>query len=107
MGRHFIQLVKIAVRIGVAEAGTDGLINKEQVGELIPRALIIFQRVIVLESVWTNLHQSTVHGTASWSTIQPDNRALSVRDMPVLVMPEEEVAVGLRVDFNVSKCLRS
>jgi hypothetical protein len=106
MSRHFVQLMEVAVCIRVAEASPNGLINKKQIGELIPRTLVVFQRVVVLESVWANLHQGTVHGTASRPTIQPDHCALSVCNMSVLVMPEEEVAVGLRVDLDVSKRLQ-
>lgn len=69
MGRHFIQLVQVAIGVGITESSADRLINKEQVGELIPRTLVVFQCLFVLESVGANLHQRAIHRAASGPTI--------------------------------------
>jgi hypothetical protein len=49
-----------------------------------------------------NLHQCSILGRATWSSIKPDDSTLSVRNMPVLEMPEEDVAIVLGGDFNVT-----
>lgn len=56
LSRHFVQLVKITIGVDITEAGSHGLIDEQHVGEFIPRTFIIFQRMVVLESVRTNLH---------------------------------------------------
>jgi hypothetical protein len=102
VGRHFIQLVQVAIGVGITEPSADRLINKQQVGELIPRTLVVFQCLFVFESVGANLHQRTIHRAASGPTIQPNDGSLPIRNMLVLEVPEEEVAVARGVYFDVS-----
>lgn len=102
MRRHLIQLVDVAVRIHVAETGPHGLVDEKQVGELIPRARVVLQCVVIFESVGANLHQRTVHRAATGPTVQPNDSPLSVRDMSVLEMPEEKVAIALWIDLDVA-----
>lgn len=89
MGRHLVQLMDIAIRIHIAEARTNRLIDEQQVGEFVPRALIVFQCMVILEPIRTNLHQCTIHRTTSRTTVQPNDGPLSVCDMTVPVMPKE------------------
>jgi hypothetical protein len=58
--------------------------------------------LVILESVRSNLHQCAIHGAASGSSIQPNNSALTVRDVAVLEVPEEQVTVGLGADFDMT-----
>lgn len=102
MRRHFVQLVEIAVGIHVAETRPDGLVDEKQIGELIPRAWVVLQGVIVLESVRANLHQRSIHRATARPSIQPNDGALSVRDMPILIMPKEEVAIAYGVHLDVT-----
>jgi hypothetical protein len=95
--------MEIAIGVCVAEPGTDRVIDEEQVGKLIPPALVVLQRMVVLEPIRPNFHQCTIHGATSWATIQPNDSALPVRDVTILEMPEEQVAVGVGIDLDVSR----
>lgn len=94
--------MEIAIGVDIAESGTNRLVNEEQICKLIPAARVILERLVILESVRPNLHQRAIHRAASGSSIQPNNGPLAVRDVAVLEVPEEQVTVGLRVDFNVA-----
>jgi len=89
VGGHLIQFVEVAVGVRITKASADGLVDEKQVGEFIPRTLVVFQCLVVFESVGANLHQCTIHGATPGPTIQPNNGSLSVRNMLVLEMPEE------------------
>lgn len=93
--------MKIAVGVRIAESRTDRLVDEEQIGKLVPRAIVHLQRLIVLEAVWPNFHQRAVHRTAPGSTIQPEHGPLFIRNVTVLIMPEEQVTVRVRVDLDV------
>lgn len=101
MGRHLIQLVEVAVGIHIAEAGTRRLVDEEQVGEFIPRAGVVFQGMVVLESIWSDFHQRTIHRATSRSAIQPDHGPLSVGDVAVLKMPKEQVGISFGLNLDV------
>jgi hypothetical protein len=98
---HVVQFVEIRVRIDVAKAGADGVVDEQDVGELVPGALIVDQRLVVLQPVGANLHQGAVLGAATWSAIQPDDCPLLVRNVFVLEVPKEEVAVVFGGDLDV------
>lgn len=102
LSSHLIQLMEIAIGIHVTKASTDGIIDEQEIRELIPPARVVFQRVVILKTVGSNFHQRAVHRAASWATIQPDYGPLSVRDMAVLEVPEEQIAVRFGVDFDVT-----
>jgi hypothetical protein len=98
---HVVQLVDIGIRIDVAVTGADGIVDEQDVGELIPGALVVHQRLVVLQSVGANLHQGAVLGAASRPAIQPDDCPLLVRNVFVLEVPEEEVTVVFGGDLDV------
>ncbi len=99
---HLVELVQVAVRIDVAKPGPHGLIDEQQIGKLIPGSVVVAKRMVIFESIWTDLHQRPVHGTASRSTVQPDDRALTVGDVSILIVPEEEMTVmfGIHLDMT-------
>ena len=100
--RHLVQLVEITVGVDIAEAGANGVVHKHDVGELVPRTIVVFQRLVVLEPVGADFHQGAIHRAAPGTTIQPDDRPLFVRDVLVLEMPKEEVAVMCGCDFDMA-----
>ena len=59
--------------------------------------------MVVLESVGPNFHQCAIHRATSRASIQPNDGTLSVCDMTVLEMPEEQVAVDVRIDLDMSR----
>lgn len=99
--RHLIQLVYVGVGVDVAKAGADGVVDKQHVCKLVPSALVVGQRLIVLHSVGANFHEGAVLGAASRAAVQPDDCPLLVRNVLVLVVPKEEVAVVFGGDFDV------
>ena len=102
MIRHLVEFADVAVCVDVAETSSDRVINEKQVGEFVPRAVVVLQFATFPYSVGTDLHQSAIHTTASGAAIKPDDGSLSVGDVAVLVVPEEQVSVMLIVDLNVS-----
>jgi len=100
---HLIQLAKVAVGVDVAETGADGIVDKHDVGKLVPRAIIVDKRVLVFQSIGTNFHQGAVLGATTRATIQPDDGSLFVRNVFVLEVPEEEVTIAFGCDFNVTR----
>jgi hypothetical protein len=58
--------------------------------------------VVVLQSIWPDFHQGSVHGAASGPAVQPENGALSVCDVAVLEMPKEEVTVCFGIYFDMT-----
>jgi hypothetical protein len=87
--RHLVQLAHKGVGIDVAEAGADGVVDEQNVGKLVPSAIVVDQRLVVLQSVGANLHQGAVLGAASRPAVQPDDCPLLVRNVFVLEMPKE------------------
>lgn len=99
--RHGVELVNVAVRVDVAEARPNGIVDEENICKLVPRPRVLFQLSTLENSVRSNLHQGAIHRAATGSTIQPDDSSLPIADMSILIMPEEDVAVVFRSDFNV------
>lgn len=104
---HGGKLVDVAVGIDIAEPGSDWVVHKEQVREFVPRAIVQFESFWVLDSVGSNLHERTVLGTASWTTIDPDDGPLLIGNVLVLEVPEEEVSVALGCNFYVPVITRT
>lgn len=100
---HFIEFMDVGVGVDVAEPSSHRVVNEEQVGELVPGPIVQYQCVFVFEPVWPNFHQASIFRTTTWASVQPDNRALSVCNMLVLVVPEEQVSIVLRCDFDVAR----
>lgn len=99
---HLVQLAHVGVRVGVAEAGADGVVDEQDVGELVPGALVVHQGLVVLQPVGADLHQGAVLGAAAGPAVQPYHRALLIRDVFVLEVPKEEVAIVFGGDLDVS-----
>lgn len=92
----------IAIRVHIAEPRTNRLIDEQQVGELVPRALIVFQCMIILQPIGSHLHQRAIHRATTRTAVQPNNGPLSIRDMTVLIMPKEQITIVLGVHLDVS-----
>jgi hypothetical protein len=104
---HDIQLPHERVGIDVAIAGADGVVDKQDVGEFVPGAVVVLERLIVLYSIGANLHHGAIEGAASRAAIQPNHGPLLVRNVFVLEMPKEEVAVAFGGDFDVPGAVKS
>ena len=102
LDRHLVQIMNVRVRVHITEAGSDRVIDEKQVRKLIPATIVHGQCPIFLHSIRSNLHHRAVHATATRASIQPDNGSLAVRDVSVLVEPEEHVAVVFRCDLYMS-----
>ena len=89
VGRHIGQLVDVCVGVDITEASTDGVVDKQDIGELVPGTIVVYQSVLVLQPVGANFHQCAILGTATGTTVQPDDGSLFVGDMFVLEVPEE------------------
>jgi hypothetical protein len=100
--RGFLDLMNITVRINIAEASSHGLIDKEQIRKFRPRAVVVRQIAFWRDPVGTNLHHCAIHRTASRTSIEPQDCALLVCNVAVLVVPEEEVAVVFGRDLDMS-----
>jgi hypothetical protein len=100
--RHLIELVEIAIRVGVAESCADRLVHEEQVRKLVPRAVVVAQCLVILEPVGAHLHQGAVHRAAAGPAVEPYHQPLPVGDVPVVEEPEEEMAIMLVVDLDVT-----
>lgn len=46
--RHFIKLRYVAIGVDVAETGSDGVVDEQQVRKLMPRAVVVLEVVLVL-----------------------------------------------------------
>lgn len=79
----------VTIRINVAEASADGIVDEEQVRELMPAAVVVLQGIGILETVGAYLHHDAIFGTTTRSSIEPNNGALPVRDVLILEVPEE------------------
>ena len=101
--RHLVQIVQVCIRVHVAEPRAYRLVHEEYVGELVPRAVVVFQFPARAHAIWPNFHEGTIHGAAAGAAIEPDNGAGAVGEMTVVKEPEEEVAVCFGVDLNVSR----
>ena len=58
---------------------------------------------IILQPIRSNLHQSPIFRTAPGTAVQPQDCPLSIRNVPTLELPEEEVGIVFRIDFNVAR----
>lgn len=101
LGGHLVQLVEVGVGVDIAETRPDRLVDKQQVGELVPGTVVVRQGMVVLQAIRADLHQRAIHRAAPRASIQPDDGALAIGDMTVLEMPEEKVPVVLRIYLNV------
>jgi len=98
---HFCQFMIVAIRIDVTKPRTHWVVDEQQVGKFVPCTVIIFQMRVVLHPVRSYLHQSSIHRTASRSSIHPYDGTVAVCKMSVLKVPEEQVSIMLRDDFDV------
>jgi hypothetical protein len=62
---HIIQLAEVGVGIDVAVPGADGIVDKQDVGELVPCAIIVHKRLVVLQAIGADLHQGAIFRAAS------------------------------------------
>jgi hypothetical protein len=92
----------VIVRIDVAEPGANWVIDKKKVRKFVPGTVVKRQRVFVLDTIRAYLHQCTILGAAPGAAVEPDDGSLSVRDMLIFEMPEEEIAIVLRGDLDVT-----
>lgn len=99
---HGIELMDVAVGVDIAEASTNGVVDEEEVGELVPGPLVGHELAVFDNSIRADLHESAVLGTAAGAAIEPNDGSLPIGDVVVLEMPEEQVAVGLWCDFDVA-----
>lgn len=102
LSRHGVQLVEIVVGVDITVASANRVVDKEQIGEFVPSAIVEGQCLVTLDSVRTNLHQGAIFGAAARSTIQPYNGSLAVRNVVVLEVPEEQVAMNVWGDLDVT-----
>lgn len=68
---HLVEFAEVAVRVDVAEASAYRLVYEEQVGKLVPRAVVVLQVATLADSVGADLHQGAVHGGAAGAAVQP------------------------------------
>ena len=99
---HLVELADVAVCVDVAETGADGVVNKHDVGKLVPRSFVVHQRLVVLEPVGANFHEGAILRAAPRAAIEPNDGSLLVGDVLVLKVPEEEVSVVFGGDFDVA-----
>lgn len=92
--------MKVGVCVDVAETCADRIVDEEKIRKLVPGA-IVEDQVIALYAVRSYLHQCTILRAAAWAAVQPDYCSLTIRDMLVLEMPEEEISIVLRVDLDM------
>lgn len=57
---HFLEFRHVAVCVDIAEACTHRVVNKQQVGKFVPRAVVVDEVLLVVYSVGANLHQCAV-----------------------------------------------
>jgi hypothetical protein len=99
---HLVQLVDIAVCVDEAEASTDRIVDEKKVRKFVPGAVIVDEVAVVEQAIWSNLHQRAIFGATAGPAVKPNNGALLVCDVLVLEVPEEEVAIVLGRDGDVS-----
>ena len=99
---HPVQAMDQRVSIHIAETSTHRVVDEQYVRELIPATFAVPQSSIFIDPVRPNLHQRTIHTAATRPAVEPNDGALSVRNVSVLEEPEEEVAMVLRGDFDVA-----
>ena len=99
---HVVEFMDIAVSVHIAESCPYRIIDEKDVGEFIPRTIVVSKSRFVLQSIGSNLHQSTIHRTAARSAIQPQHRPLSISYVAILKVPKEEIPIVRRIDFNVT-----
>lgn len=102
LGGHVVQLAQVGVGVDIAEAGANGVVDKEDIGKLVPGAVVVHERLVVLEAEGPDLHQGAVFGAASGPAVQPDDSALLIRNVFVLEVPEEDVSIVFGGDLDVS-----
>ena len=98
---HLAELGDIGIRVDVGESSADRLVNKKKVGELIPRTVVVTQGAVVFDTVRSDFHQRSIFGTAAWTAVEPDDGLLTIRDMSILVVPEEEIAIVFGINSDV------
>jgi hypothetical protein len=105
--RHLLQLGDEGVGRDVAVARADGVVDKQQVRKLVPRAVDHLQLAALADAVRANLHQRAVLTAAARPAVEPYDGTRLVRDVAVLKVPEEEVAVLIGRDFDVAAPVRN
>lgn len=98
---HGPQFVNITVSVDVAVAHTDRVVDEEEVGIFIPAAVGVYESVVVFQSIGADLHQSAILGTTARTSIEPNDSSLSIGDMSILEVPEEEVSIVLGGNFDM------
>lgn len=102
MVSHLLKFMDVTVGIDGAETRTDGVIDKKKVGEFVPRAIVVYQIVLIRKSIRTDFHHGTIFRTATWSTIDPNNGSLFIGNVLVFEMPEEQISMRFRGNFNMA-----
>lgn len=99
---HFIQLRDVLVGVDVTETSANRIIDEQKIGKLVPRSIVVFEIVLIFQAIGSDLHQGTILRTAAGAAIQPDDRPLSIGNMLILKVPEEEVSIRFWGDLNMS-----
>jgi hypothetical protein len=86
---HLLELVNVTVTVDITETCPDRVIDEQDIGKFIPGAIDQLQVSSLPHSVWSNLHQGAVFGTAARTTVQPNHRPRPVREVLIFKMPEE------------------
>lgn len=94
--------MQIRISVDIAEPRPHRLIHKQQIRILMPAPRVLLQRVLILYPVRANFHQRPVHAATARSAVEPYHSPLSLRNVLVLEVPEEEVTVVVRVDGYVA-----
>jgi hypothetical protein len=92
---HGPQFVNITVSVDVAVAHTDRVVDEKEVGIFIPTAVGVYESAVVFQSIGADLHQSAILGTTAGTSIEPDDSSLSIGNVSILEVPEEEVSIVL------------
>ena len=66
---HLAQFVDIVVCVNIAIASSHGVVDKEEIGEFVPRAIVEDQAHVLVDSVGADFHQGSILGATSRATI--------------------------------------
>jgi hypothetical protein len=100
---HFWQIMYVAIPIRITEARAYWIVDKHDICKFVPRSIIIFEMFLVLQPIWANFHQGSILRTAARPTIQPYHCPLPVRNMSILEMPKEYIAIVFWADFDKAR----
>lgn len=99
---HLVQLVDIRVCVDIAKSSANRVVDKEQIRKFVPRSVVQYQSVLVRQPVGADFHKTAILRTATGTTVQPDDSPLLIRNVLVLIVPEEGVSVVFWGDLDVS-----